>query len=168
MNKTYVIGVDPGGSSAGICLFDHSQALILGLWPMPNYTKHLTTGKKSVRVDLEAAAKLIQSCVDRALQDQATLVFHIEAVAGHPKQSPIASFQFGYATGLLVGIAAAHQLRIVEVRPQAWKAQFGLIATEKDAARLRVIELFPNLAEKLRLKKTSGMADATLIACFKP
>jgi len=167
MNKTYILGCDPG-STGGLCLFDHSQALILGLWSMPNYTKQLTTGKKSVRVDLPKTAELIQSCVDKAMVDDAILYFHIELVAGHPKQSPIGSFQFGYSTGVIAGIASAHQLPLVEVYPQAWKAQFGLIATEKDAARLRVIELFPALAQKLKLKKTSGMADAALIACYKP
>lgn len=52
------------------------------------------------------------------------------------------------------------------VQPQAWKRHFGLIGTNKDAARLKAIELFPLQAHELRLKKFHNRADAVLIAQY--
>ena len=52
------------------------------------------------------------------------------------------------------------------VRPAKWKKYFGLIKTEKDASRTKVIEIFPYISSQLSRKKDSNKADAVLIASF--
>ena len=52
------------------------------------------------------------------------------------------------------------------VRPAKWKKYYGLIKTEKDASRTKVIEIFPYISSKLSKKKDSNKADAILIANF--
>ena len=42
----------------------------------------------------------------------------------------------------------------------------GLIKTEKDASRTKVIEIFPYISAQLSKKKDSNKADAVLIASF--
>ena len=43
---------------------------------------------------------------------------------------------------------------------------YGLIKTEKDASRTKVIEIFPYISSQLSRKKDSNKADAILIASF--
>ncbi len=58
------------------------------------------------------------------------------------------------------------QLSIFFIRPAKWKKYFGLIKTEKDASRTKVIEIFPYISSELSRKKDSNKADAVLIASF--
>ena len=52
------------------------------------------------------------------------------------------------------------------VRPAKCKKYFGLINSQKDASRTRVIEMFPYYSSQLSKKKDSNKADAILIASF--
>jgi crossover junction endodeoxyribonuclease RuvC len=52
------------------------------------------------------------------------------------------------------------------VRPAKWKKYFGLIKTEKDASRTKVIEIFPYISSQLSRKKDANKADAILLASF--
>ena len=61
---------------------------------------------------------------------------------------------------------SAMQLSMYFVRPAKWKKYYGLIKTEKDASRTKVIEIFPYISNKLSKKKDSNKADAILIANF--
>ena len=58
------------------------------------------------------------------------------------------------------------QLSTFFIRPAKWKKYFGLIKTEKDASRTKVIEIFPYISSELSRKKDSNKADAVLIASF--
>ena len=58
------------------------------------------------------------------------------------------------------------QLSMFFIRPTKWKKYFGLIKTEKDASRTKVIEIFPYISSELSRKKDSNKADAVLIASF--
>ena len=75
-------------------------------------------------------------------------------------------FNFGQSFGVLKGICSAMQLSMYFVRPAKWKKYYGLIKTEKDASRTKVIEIFPYISNKLSKKKDSNKADAILIANF--
>ena len=75
-------------------------------------------------------------------------------------------FNFGQSFGVLKGICSAMQLSMYFVRPAKWKKYYGLIKTEKDASRTKVIEIFPYISSKLSKKKDSNKADAVLIANF--
>ena len=83
-----------------------------------------------------------------------------------PGQGVTSMFNFGQSFGVLKGICSAMQLSIFFIRPAKWKKYFGLIKTEKDASRTKVIEIFPYISSELSKKKDSNKADAVLIASF--
>ena len=90
----------------------------------------------------------------------------IEHVTAMPGQGVTSMFNFGQSFGVLKGICSAMQLSMYFVRPAKWKKYYGLIKTEKDASRTKVIEIFPYISSKLSKKKDSNKADAVLIANF--
>ena len=90
----------------------------------------------------------------------------IEQVSAMPGQGVTSMFNFGQSFGVLKGICSAMQLSTFFVRPAKWKKYFGLIKTQKDASRTKVIEIFPYISSELSRKKDSNKADAVLIASF--
>lgn len=67
----------------------------------------------------------------------------------------------GQIEGMLVALGAAYEI----VQPQVWKrAMMPGEARDKDAARLKAIQLFPQAAEELKLKKHHNRAEALLLA----
>ena len=94
------------------------------------------------------------------------IIVVIEQVSAMPGQGVTSMFNFGQSFGVLKGICSAMQLSMYFVRPAKWKKYYGLIKTEKDASRTKVIEIFPYISSKLSKKKDSNKADAVLIANF--
>ena len=72
-------------------------------------------------------------------------------------------FTCGLGMGVWLGILAALALPHSRVRPQVWKKAFSL-GKDKEAARLRAMQLFPGA--ELRLKKHHGRAEALLLARY--
>ena len=72
-------------------------------------------------------------------------------------------FTCGLGMGVWLGILAALALPHSRVRPQVWKKALGL-SKDKEAARLRAMQLFPGA--ELRLKKHHGRAEALLLARY--
>jgi len=91
------------------------------------------------------------------------LVAVVESIHAHPGQGVTSMFAMGQGYGIIRGIIAALDIPIYLVSPQKWKGHFGLLKQDKDAARIKAIELFPELADQLNLKKHHGRADALLI-----
>ena len=94
-----------------------------------------------------------------------TINVAIEAVHSMPKQGVASSFSFGKGVGLWLGILAGLQIPYTEVPPQRWKAlMMHGMGKDKDASRIRAMQLFPQVASELKLKKHHGRADALLLA----
>jgi crossover junction endodeoxyribonuclease RuvC len=92
--------------------------------------------------------------------------FVIEQVHSMPKQGVASSFTFGASYGLCIGVACGHGLPITYVVPQRWKHHFRLLGKRKDFGVQRVVELMPEVASHLTLKRHHGRADAILMAKF--
>ncbi len=88
----------------------------------------------------------------------------IEEQGPRPGMGVRAMFTLGLGFGLWQMALASRGISMRRVRPQEWKKEFNLIGTNKDASRLRAIELFPFLESKLKRKKDDGRAEAILIA----
>lgn len=89
----------------------------------------------------------------------------VQAMPGGGKRKMGASgaFTFGHAAGLVEGVVSGAGIPLTLVSPQSWKKHAGLIGTDKDAARSRAVQLYPNL-RILDLKgKGQAVADAILI-----
>ena len=90
----------------------------------------------------------------------------VEQVSAMPGQGVTSMFNFGQSFGVIKGICSAMELPIYYVRPAKWKKYFNLINAEKDASRTKVIEMFPEISQKLSRKKDNNKADAILIAKY--
>ena len=153
-----IIGIDPGISGA-ICFFEDGQ--VREILEMPT----MAEGKKNKRqVNGPQIYNEIFSRITKFSNKDIFVV--IEQVSAMPGQGVTSMFNFGQSFGVLKGICSAMQLSMHFVRPAKWKKYFGLIKTEKDASRTKVIEIFPYISAQLSKKKDSNKADAVLIASF--
>ena len=142
-----------------ICFFEDGK--ILDVLEMPT----MTDGKKNKKQVNGAQIYNEISTKIRGIEKQNLRVI-IEQVSAMPGQGVTSMFNFGQSFGILKGICSAMQLPMYFVRPAKWKKYFGLIKSEKDASRTKVIEMFPYFSSQLSKKKDSNKADAILIASF--
>lgn len=163
MSEKYMkIGIDPG--LTGAIAFLHPDG---GAWvrDMP-LKEHV--GEKKI-VDGGAIAGFFFSDIPPRI----TARVYIEQVQAMPPikgklrgAGTVSSFNFGYSAGVVEGVVSAVAIPRAYVWPQTWKKRAGLTGKPKDASRELAIELYPQLAEVLKLKKHHGRADALLIARF--
>ena len=147
-----IIGIDPG-ISGSICFFKDGK--ILDVIEMPT----MTEGKKNKRqVNGSQIYNEILKIIKKVEKQEIRVV--IEKVSAMPGQGVTSMFNFGQSFGVLKGICSAMQLSMYFVRPAKWKKYYGLIKTEKDASRTKVIEIFPYISSELSKKKDSNKADA--------
>ena len=158
-----LIGIDPGLNGA-IALIGKESA---NVWDMPTMPKVAGNGNQ---VDPYELADIIVSCI----QVGATGVI-IEKVHAMPQQGGVSNFSFGKSLGIVEGVVGAmevlleadHKHLIVRhVTPQEWKKAAGLIKKDKDASRLKALEIWPRLKRELSRKKDEGRAEALLIAKY--
>ena len=153
-----IIGIDPGISGA-ICFFEDGQVKEIIDMPV------MAEGKKNKRqVNGPQIFNEISLRINKFQKKEIIVV--IEQVSAMPGQGVTSMFNFGQSFGVLKGICSAMQLSLHFVRPAKWKKYFGLIKTEKDASRTKVIEIFPYISSLLSRKKDSNKADAILIASY--
>ena len=154
----FIIGIDPGISGA-ICFFEDGK--VKEIIEMPT----MAEGKKKKRqINGPQTYNEILSRINKIEKKDIFVV--IEQVSAMPGQGVTSMFNFGQSFGVLKGICSAMQLSMYFIRPAKWKKYFGLIKTEKDASRTKVIEIFPYISSQLSRKKDSNKADAILIASF--
>ncbi len=153
-----IIGIDPGISGA-ICFFENGQVKEIINMPV------MADGKKNKRqINGPQTYNEILRRIKNYPKKDITVV--IEQVSAMPGQGVTSMFNFGQSFGVIKGICSAMQLSMFFIRPAKWKKYFGLIKTEKDASRTKVIEIFPYISSELSRKKDSNKADAVLIASF--
>lgn len=149
-----IIGIDPGCSGALVAM--HDDGAIFDTLLMPT----IKVGTKS-RVNGAAIAAWVAK-----VRDHRKVPCHafLEQVGAMPGQGTASMFTFGHAAGLVEGVITGAGVPLTLVTPQAWKKKVGLIGQDKDAARSRAIQLYPDL-RVLDLKgKGQAIADAILIA----
>jgi len=141
-----VVGVDPGLSGAIAWVLDGK---LLDAVDMP-----IMDG----RVDAAALADLV-------LAHGSPQVVVVEKVASMPGQGVVSTFKFGQSYGTLLGVFGALKLSLVHVTPRKWKGSMGL-SSDKEMARARAIDTWPELCDLFKRKKDHGRAEASLIALW--
>tara|TARA_R100001143_G_scaffold61969_1_gene64063 strand:- start:27590 stop:28048 length:459 start_codon:yes stop_codon:yes gene_type:complete len=146
----YIIGIDPGVSGSLSIITDQGE-----------YVDHLhmpvmKVGKKN-RVNAAAVARWLKQyqCADHC---------YIEKVGAMPKQGTASMFSFGHAAGIVEGVVVGMGIPMTYVTPQAWEKHTGLIGKDKDAARTRAIQLYPDISDLDLKGKGQALADSILIA----
>ncbi|EAM7588969.1 hypothetical protein E6P18_09580 [Salmonella enterica] len=146
---TAVLGIDPGCRGSLVLITEHG-----------GYIDHLAmptikVGTKSRVNGAAVAAWIRQYGISHA---------YIEQVGAMPGQGTASMFTFGHAAGVAEGILQGLNIPYTLVTPQAWKKSSGLIGSDKDAARSRAIQLYPELRALDAKAKGQAIADALLIA----
>ena len=151
-----IFGIDPGISGA-ISILENKK--VLEVFDMPT----MIDGKKNKK---QVNGSQVTNIIKDNLKNDKEVAVVVEHVNAMPGQGVTSMFNFGQSFGVLKGVCSAMQLSMYFVRPAKWKKYFGLIKTEKDASRTKVIEIFPYISSQLSRKKDSNKADAILIASF--
>ena len=91
------------------------------------------------------------------------IVAAVEKVGAMPGQGVTSMFNFGKSFGYILGVLSALGIPYQLVPPRKWKAEFGLLNTEKQASVDVAKRLFPGVSllpsDRCR-KESDGMADA--------
>ena len=146
-----IVGIDPGATGALVLIEDNKPIE----WTiMPTYKVGSAT-----RVHASEIAHFL---------DYGKYVDHvyIESVHAMPRQGVTSMFNFGHSVGTVMGVVGALGYPHTLVTPQKWKKGAGLVGTDKDAARARAIQLWPQWKELAQKGKGQAYADAALIAVF--
>ena len=151
-----IFGVDPGVSGA-ISVLKNKK--VIEVYDTPT----MIDGKKNKR---QINGAQVSNIIKEILNNDKEIVVVVEHVNAMPGQGVTSMFNFGQSFGVIKGICSALSLPIYFVRPTKWKKYFNLIKTNKDASRTKVIEIYPEISNKLSRKKDSNKADAILIARY--
>ena len=173
---TIVVGIDPGITGAVAVFMDGE---FYAVYDMPSQVKSVTrkrsprTGKMVDRikkeVDCHALYLTISTCV--LLGESFISLEAVHAMrkgAAGETQGTVSAFSFGESFGCARAVceSTVQKDRINRISPTVWKRHFGLLKQDKDAARLKAIELVPDAAPCLTRKKDGGRADAILLAKY--
>ena len=166
--KTF-LGIDPGQTG---CLASIKQDLATGctvkFFDIP--LLELTSGKTkkgNPKIKHEYNEAAMAAALKDFIAGSPEVVCILEKVSAMPDQGVVSMFNFGMGFGLWRGMLSALQIPYSLVHPATWKAKIMKdMPKEKDAARLRAIQLYPQVAAELSRKKDIGRADALLLAHY--
>ncbi|ECD9546114.1 hypothetical protein ZW61_000630 [Salmonella enterica subsp. houtenae] len=144
-----VLGIDPGCSGSLVLITE--QGGYIDHLEMPT----IKVGNKSRVNGAAVSAWLRKYVITHA---------YLEQVGAMPGQGTASMFTFGHAAGVAEGILQGLNIPYTLVTPQAWKKSAGLIGSDKDAARSRAIQLYPELRALDAKAKGQAISDALLIA----
>lgn len=143
-----VCAIDPGARGAIAWVSGDGHLIDVEDMPMSEVRGKLRVSAAGVALTLRAR--------------RADLVV-IEGVGSMPGQGVASSFAFGYAAGLLEGVAIALGLPVEIVFAAVWKRRAG-VPKDKGAARQMANRLWPGAADRFKRVKDDGRAEACLLA----
>lgn len=153
-----VLAVDPGITGSLVILDQATRQPLDHL-----LTPTLKVGSKN---RLNGAA--ISAWLEQWPQISHAFLEKVNAMPGGGERTMGASsaFSFGHSAGFIEGLITGARIPLTLVPPPTWKKHAGLIGQDKDAARSRAIQLFPDL-RVLDLKgKGQAVADALLLGLY--
>lgn len=154
-----IIGIDPGLKGA-IAFYDPAINYLC-MRDLPVRWK-LVNQKKRFEVDTAALLALIQSWTHARFE---TVI--IEEPHAMPGAGATSQFNFGVTCGRLFGLVECLQMvdQILYVDPSSWKQAMQCPA-DKNRARARAVELFPDYKEQFARPSDEGKAEAALLAFY--
>lgn len=189
-----VIGIDPGLTGAISIHYESEYGSQVQIYDMPQQVKsvkrkRVKTGHSkgqmkdypSYEVDAAMVGTMLHptnlASLSGSVPDSVKIyiekvgaVYRADGAVAGAGQPLAATFQFGEGAGVVRGICEAYYGRdnVTRVPPVTWKKNFGLLKTEKDAARIYAINniLIEGVPELLKRKKDGGRADALLIGTY--
>jgi len=159
------IGVDPGLS--GAIAFYRQHDGMMKIYDMPTRAKGGThaTRKEIDPYELSFIVKKFALYADIAVIEDVGAMVYRDASGFKRGQGAAQSFAFGKAAGVVIGVIAAHGIRIQPVLPAVWKSLYGL-SRDKDKSRVKATNMFPRNSDDFTRKKDADRAEAALLAYF--
>jgi hypothetical protein len=145
--KKIIMGIDPGIS--GAIAFDGEETARVSVYDVPI-----------------AGGEISPPLLADLILDYSPSVAWIERVGAMPGNGAVSMFNFGRSYGDVRGAIGTLRIPLNYVTPQVWKRHFKLSGASKDQSRMLAIQLFPSVADKFKLKKHDGRAEAALIALY--
>ena len=144
---------DPGLSGAVALAWPARRSPHYGVRDLPT----MGAGKQVVLNGAELADYLRHNLVNSAV------VEHVHAMPG---QGVSGMFRFGTAFGQILGLLQALSIPYELVSPAKWKREMRLPGGKGkgETARLRALELFPQMSAELARKRDHNRAEALLLA----
>ena len=146
MKRLRIIAIDPG-KNGSISVRENRD--ILWCVKMPQTTKDI----------YDTIAEFVSNL------DDIEIVCYLEKVSAMPGNGAVSMFSFGQGFGWLQMALVSLGIRTIEVRPNIWEKQLGLIdkkgtpkALHKNKLKARAQQLFPNI------KVTGVNQDSLLIS----
>lgn len=144
---TIWIGIDPG-KKGGVAVIFRNEVSVYP-WDDTEFVKKMDEMRGRANLGAEP------------------IVAAVEKVGAMPGQGVTSMFSFGQSYGFILGVLTALGIPYQLVPPRKWKAEFGLLHTEKQASVDVAKRLFPNVSllptDRCR-KESDGMSDALLMA----
>lgn len=151
-----IIGVDPGKSGA-LAVLDERGGLIT-IFDMP-----VVDGCVSGALLCDMIDDIADDAGEDGIIVEVTAI--VEQVHSMPKQGVSSSFDFGKSYGIVLGVLEGARVRVEHVSPQRWKRAMRLTA-EKESARRRAIERWPEWTDYFKRKKDADRAEAALLGLW--
>lgn len=160
------IGIDPGITGAIAVLDDETDCIQFFDTP----TFEVQSGKKMKKVpDTFAMTTMLEEAIE--MRKVMATIEKVNAMPGRGKNGEVqtigatSAFNFGMGFGMWLGVLAALKIPHQQVHPVTWKKLvMADMGKEKDASRIKAMQLYPRSTEGLTRKKDHGRADALLIA----
>jgi len=153
-----IIGIDPGLEGGIAAIRDGMKDVT----DIPTITRQKTKGTKR-EYNISAMREMLKDFKRLKMEVRCAL----ESVHAMPKQGVSSMFSMGEGLGIWKGLLTGLEIPFELITPQKWKSEMlNGTGHDKEASRLRAIQLFPALAEALKLKKDHGKAEALLLAEF--
>lgn len=162
--RSSILGIDPGVSGA-LALFAPNLSAASGArWQVIDMP---VIGE---RAELNASA--LRDWLRRMEPEHAYLEF-VAAMPSIPDANGkrrgmgvTSAFRFGGMFFAIKAVLACCDVPFSLVTPQSWKKSASLMKSDKEASRLRALQLFPDQAAALARKKDQNRAEAMLIARY--
>ena len=149
------LGIDPGihGGLAIVAVADGTAPALVECIDIPV----VGTGAKE-RVDVMT----IRNFIDRHKPVHAL----IERAQAMPRQGASSGFKYGRAVGAVEAAIALCAIPMEIIEPSAWKKFYKLPGKDKEAARQKALQLFPNAHAMLARKRDHNRGEAMLVALY--
>lgn len=164
-----VLAIDPGSASPSAAVY---QALSTGGGNIIHATALTMRGEKGTRhrgPDPLALVGLVQDwgVTHVAIEDVWAMPSIEDKNTGQRRgMGAQSSWNFGASCGDIRSTIRCCGIEPIWVLPTAWKKMFNLRGSRKEDSRQMALDLFPNAAHFLTLKKHEGIAESMLIARF--
>jgi hypothetical protein len=173
------VGIDPGFTGGLAAIID--GAPVPCLFEMPTVEYEVTRRRKGASkqgTETELATNRLVTIFESLKQHSPFVMIEkaqVRPATGGKGQGVVSQAKFFGQYTEIRGVLYALRIPFEPVHPATWKADVFRGQTRadedenesaKELSRLKAIQLFPMLAERLALKKTHGLAEALLIASF--